>query len=61
MRSSDGITSSMDLSLSKLQEVTKNRKAWGAAVHRVKIVRYDLAAEQQQRLCCEWVSKLILG
>ena len=35
MRLLDGITDSMSLNLSKLQEIVKDRETWNAAVHRV--------------------------
>ena len=35
MRWLDGITDSVDMSLSKLQKIVKNREAWHAVVHAV--------------------------
>ena len=37
---------SMDMNLSKLREMVKDREAWHAALHGVKRVRHTLATKQ---------------
>jgi len=37
----DGITDSMDMSLSKLQEIVKDKEAWRAVAHGLEKSRYN--------------------
>ena len=39
----DGVIDSMDMGLSKLQDIVKDREAWHAAVHRVAKSRTRLS------------------
>ena len=49
MRWLDGITDLVNMSLSKLQEMVKDRGAWCAAAHGSQRVGHGLATEQQNK------------
>ena len=45
----DGTTDSINVNLSKLQEMVKEREAWYAEVHRITKSPHDSVTEQQQQ------------
>ena len=46
----DGITDSMDMSLSKFREIAKNKEAWCAALYSLRGVGHNLATEHKQQV-----------
>ena len=61
MRWLDGITDSMDVSLSELRELVIDRVSWRAVIHGVAKSRTSLVAQMVKRLCTmreTWVQSL---
>ena len=54
MRWLDSITDTMDMNLSKLQEIMKDRGAWHAAVHGVTKSQTQLNNNNTIPGICEW-------